>query len=70
MNIEFEEPPARFVVSPNTPVRQVWVSALLKSYKLEWNEARGAFTLPGTDETLSALMARVISLHLGREVTL
>ncbi len=24
--IEFEEPPGKFVVSPNAPVRQIWVS--------------------------------------------
>ncbi|MES1257253.1 MAG: frataxin domain-containing protein [Acidobacteriota bacterium] len=23
--IEFDEPPARFVISPNSPVRQIWV---------------------------------------------
>jgi frataxin-like iron-binding protein CyaY len=35
LQIVFEEPaPAKFVVSPNAPVRQIWVSALSRSYKL------------------------------------
>ncbi len=40
LTVEFEDPPARFVVSPNAPVRQVWVSARVKSFKLDWDEAR------------------------------
>ena len=35
LNLVFEEPSdAKFVVSPNAPVRQVWVSAMARSYKL------------------------------------
>src|SRR5215470_13389172 len=26
LGVEFEEPPAKFVISPNAPVRQIWVS--------------------------------------------
>src|SRR5580704_17973740 len=48
MAIEFEDPPAKFVVSPNAPVHQVWVSAHSRSFKLEWGDARGAFVLPST----------------------
>ena len=71
LNLEFEEPaPARFVVSPNTPVRQVWVSALSKSFKLDWSEASRAFVLPETGETLNQLLARVAGQHLGTPVSL
>ncbi len=68
--IEFEEPPTKFVVSPNAPVHQVWVSALLKSYKLEWNAARGAFVAPGSGETLVDLISSLASQHLGEAVKL
>lgn len=68
--IEFEEPPAKFVISPNTPVRQVWVSAQSKSFKLDWNEARQAFVLPGREQTLDELIGGAISDQLGEEVTL
>ncbi len=40
LSIEFEEPKARFVVSPNAPVRQIWVSAHSKSFKLDWNPGK------------------------------
>ena len=68
LTIEFEDPPARFVVSPNAPVRQIWVSARVKSFKLDWDEARGAFVLGGKD--LKELIAGVIGEQLEEEVTL
>jgi CyaY protein len=63
LQIVFEDPaPAKFVVSPNAPVRQVWVSALARSYKLSWAEQSSTFTLDG--ETLDALLARLVGQHL------
>jgi CyaY protein len=70
LSIEFEEPKAKFVVSPNAPVRQIWVSAHSKSFKLDWDAARGAFVLPITGETLEQMIAGAIALHLDQEVTL
>jgi iron donor protein CyaY len=64
LDVVFEEPnAARFVVSPNAPVRQIWVSAMSKSYKLSWTPEAGAFTLNG--ETLSALLDRLTREFLG-----
>ena len=61
----FEEPTeARFVVSPNAPVRQIWVSAMSKSYKLSWAPEAGAFALNG--EPLSQLLERLARTHLDR----
>ena len=54
--VEFEEPPAKFVVSPNAPVRQVWVSAQMKSFKLDWDAARKAFVLADSGQTLVELV--------------
>jgi iron donor protein CyaY len=68
--IEFEEPKAKFVVSPNTPVRQIWVSAHSKSFKLDWDAARQAFVLPETSQTLQDLIAAAIGQHLGEPVSL
>lgn len=68
LTVEFEDPPAKFVVSPNAPVRQIWVSAHSKSFKLDWDEAAGAFMLGG--QTLLELMGAHISSHLGETVTL
>jgi iron donor protein CyaY len=68
--IEFEEPPAKFVVSPNAPVRQIWVSAHSKSFKLDWNAARAEFVLAGTGESLAQMVSGAISQQLGQEVKL
>ena len=46
MNIIFENGSSKFVITPNTPIRQVWISAQATSFKLDWNEATHAFTLP------------------------
>ena len=68
--IEFDEPKAKFVVSPNTPVRQVWVSAHSRSFKLDWDGARQAFVLPESQESLEELIASAISKQRGEAVTL
>ena len=68
--VEFETPPAKFVVSPNTPVRQIWVSAHSKSFKLDWDNVQGSFVLPASGQTLVDLMAEVIGQQLGEEVEL
>ena len=62
LQVVFEDPPAKFVVSPNAPVRQVWVSALSRSYKLSWSPDAQAFTLDG--ETLNTLLERLARQHL------
>src|SRR5580698_6530209 len=35
----------RFVISPNAPVRQIWISALTTSFKLSWSDSAGTFVL-------------------------
>jgi CyaY protein len=63
LQVIFEDPaPARFVVSPNAPVRQIWLSAMSRSYKLTWDAAAGAFALGG--ETLHTLVERLARQHL------
>lgn len=68
--IEFDEPKAKFVISPNTPVRQVWVSAHSKSFKLDWNDGRQAFVLPDTNQSLDELIASAIEKLIGEPVAL
>ena len=63
LNVVFEEPrDAKFVISPNAPVRQIWVSAMAKSYKLSWAPDRSAFAIG--DETLAALLERLAQRFL------
>jgi CyaY protein len=52
------------VITPNTPVQQIWISALSTSFKLDWDEAAEAFVLPRTGERLMALVDRLIGEQL------
>lgn len=70
LTIEFEDPPAKFVVSPNTPVRQIWVSALSKSFKLDWDELEASFVHSDSGDKLKALVGKAISKQVGEDVEL
>src|SRR5271169_6631963 len=58
--IEFETPPAKFVVSPNAPVQQIWVSAHSRSFKLDWDGAQETFVLAASGQTLVELIGDAI----------
>jgi iron donor protein CyaY len=67
LNILFEtssDPNARFVFSPNTPVRQIWISAQSTSFKLEWSSAPETFILARTGEDLRGLTQRLLREQL------
>ena len=67
LHISFEDR-SKFVISPNAPVRQIWISALATSFKLDWSEAEQDFVLLKTGERLKALVARLINQQLGEEL--
>jgi iron donor protein CyaY len=62
INVLFEEPAGKFVITPNTPVRQIWISARATSFKLDWDGTR--FVLSRTGEELTPLIERLICEHL------
>jgi len=63
LQVVFEEPaPVKFVISPNAPVRQLWVSAMSRSYKLPWSSEASVFALEG--EALVPLLERLIRQQL------
>jgi iron donor protein CyaY len=69
LEIEFEdEDETRFVISPNAPVRQIWISALTTSFKLGWSDAAQAFVLEKTGETLNRVMSRILTEKLGEAI--
>jgi iron donor protein CyaY len=70
LHISFDDPPGRFVITPNAPVRQIWISALVSSFKLDWLESSQDFVLPKTGERLKELVGRLIGEQLGEEVQL
>jgi CyaY protein len=60
LSVSFEEgEPGRFIVSPNSSVRQLWVSARVSSFKFDWSEEAGVFVLAGTGEPLQQVMTRL-----------
>ena len=70
LEVLFEEPEeTKFVISPNAPVRQIWISALTTSFKLGWSDAAGTFVLDKTGETLMQLMGRILTEQLGSPVS-
>jgi iron donor protein CyaY len=69
IEVEFEdEVGTRFVISPNAPVRQIWISALTTSFKLGWSASAQDFVLDKTGETLNQTMSRILSEKLGISV--
>ena len=66
LTVEIEEPnPGKMVISPNTPVRQIWISAQSRSFKLDWDGKN--FVLPSTQEPLDTLVGRLVGEQLGVE---
>jgi len=66
LHISFDDG-SRFVISPNAAVRQIWISALATSFKLDWSEGERDFVLQKTGERLKPLVARLINQQLGEE---
>ena len=63
LQIVFAEPKeTKFVISPNAPVRQIWVSAMARSYKLSWAPERNAFVLD--TDALPQLLERLARTFL------
>src|SRR5271163_5335306 len=67
LSVVFEEPPGKFVITPNAPVRQIWISALSTSYKLDWSEEARDFVFPKDSLTLKPLVGRLINEQLGED---
>ncbi len=64
LNVLFEDGGTKFVFTPQTPVRQIWISARTTSFKLDWADGEQAFTLAKTGETLKTLTERLLREQL------
>lgn len=66
LTVTFEEgEPGKFIISPNSSVRQVWVSARMTSYKFDWSDETGEFVLTASAESLKQVMKRLTDEQLG-----
>jgi CyaY protein len=70
LHLTFDEPPGTFVISPNSSARQIWISALSTSFKLDWDEAYTDFVLSQSGEPLLPLVARLLTQQTGTAVEL
>ena len=70
LTVEFEDPPEKFVISPQSATSQVWVSARVKSYKLDWVDERKSFVLPASGQTLKELLADLLEQRIGEAIAL
>jgi CyaY protein len=66
LHISFDDG-SKFVISPNSPVRQIWISALATSFKLDWSADNGDFVLQKSGEGLNTLVSRLVNEKLGEE---
>ncbi len=67
LHISFDDPPGKFIISPNSPARQIWISALSTSFKLDWSEAKNDFELTKSGESIKPLVGRLINEQLGEQ---
>jgi iron-sulfur cluster assembly protein CyaY len=67
LHISFDDPPGKFVISPNSPVRQIWISALSTSFKLDWSAKANDFVLTKSGEGFKKLVNRLINEQLGEQ---
>lgn len=67
IHVLFEESGAKFVITPNTPIRQIWISALATSFKLDWSDQANEFVLPKDGTPLIPLVERLIQQQLASE---
>ena len=66
LSVAFEEgEPGKFIVSPNSSVRQVWVSARVSSLKFDWLGQKEEFVNAATGESLRQAMSRLTQEQLG-----
>jgi CyaY protein len=70
LHLNFDEPSQTFVIAPNSAARQIWISALSTSFKLDWSESYNDFVHGQNGEPLLPLVGRLLTEQTGNAVTL
>jgi CyaY protein len=66
LSVTFEEgEPGKFIVSPNSPAGQIWVSARVSSFKFNWSAEANGFALASSGEPIRAVLERLTREQLG-----
>jgi CyaY protein len=64
--VSFEERErSKFIISPNSSARQLWVSARMSSYKFDWSDQSATFVLAHSGEPIRDVMTRLAREQLG-----
>jgi len=70
LHLTFDEPPGTFIISPNSAARQIWISALSTSFKMDWSDSYTDFVHGQSGEPLLPLVSRLLTEQTGNAVTL
>ena len=66
LTVTFEEgEPGKFIISPNSSARQLWVSARMSSYKFDWSDQSSTFVLAHKGDPIRDVMTRLAREQLG-----
>lgn len=66
LTVTFEEGErGKFIISPNSAARQLWVSARMSSYKFDWSQDAATFVLSRSGEPIRSVMTRLAREQLG-----
>ena len=68
LHLSFDNPPGKFVISPNSAARQIWISALATSFKLDWSEGWHDWVYEKTGERFKVLVERLMNQQLGTQL--
>ncbi|MDP4219346.1 MAG: iron donor protein CyaY [Bacteroidota bacterium] len=67
LTISFEDG-TKFIVSPNSPVSQLWVSANYEGHRFNYNPETGLWSDEKSGELFSAYISRLLSQKLDTEI--
>lgn len=69
MTVTIAKPKVTWIISTNSGVKQIWIAALTKSWKLDEN-GKGGFVLKETGQDLRSVIEHCLTTHLGKPIAL
>jgi len=69
LKIEFENG-EKYIISPNSPVNQLWISADYAGHRFNWSDAISDWVNEKSDEPMRAYLSKALSEKLGEAVSL
>lgn len=61
---------SKFIITPNSPVSQLWVSANYEGHRFNFDEARQQWIDEKSGEIFEAYLGRLLSEKLGQSISL